>query len=214
MNIKLENRQIAVYTALLLAVIMLFLPGTDRNRYSFKPGELAASILAGEDQVSAADLADWIIQGRSDLLIVDIRSEADFEKGSIKSSLNIPLAKLLERSTIDTELPESKTVVLYSNGDSHSHQAWLILKAAGVNAYVLQGGFNRWTEVVLNPGSPADSSDDEVLKYEAAKSVAGAFGSTGSVLESKGNVKSNNASIIPPVKSGTPPKKKKLASCG
>jgi len=214
MKIKLENRQVAVYTAVILAVIMLFLPGSSRNRYSFKPEDLAAAINAGEDQIAPGDLAAMLIQGKGDLLLVDIRSEEDFTKGAIKGAVNIPLAKLLQRATIDAELPEIKTIILYSNGDTHAHQAWLVLKAAGVNAYVLQGGYNGWVESVLNPVKPAGDSDDEMLKYETAKSIAASFGGSGAVKEQDTSAKSGNTGATPAVKPIIQPKKKKLGGCG
>lgn len=214
MYIKLENRQVAVFTAVILAVIMLFLPGSSRSRYSFRPEELAAAINAGEDQITAADLSEWLIQGKSDLLLVDTRSETDYAKGSIKGSVNIPLAKLLERSTIDTELPETKTIVIYSNGDSHAHQAWLVLRTAGVNSYVLQGGYNGWVSAILNPAKPADSSDDEILKYEAAMSLAASFGGTGAVKTQDNLSKKENQGGAPVLKPAIQPKKKKLSGCG
>ena len=214
MKMKLENRQIAVYTALILAFIMLFLPGSSSNRYMFKPEELAASIIAGEDQVRSSDLAEWLIQGRSDLYLIDIRNEEDFTKGAIKSAVNIPLSRLLERSTIDTEIPGYKTVILYSNGNTNAHQAWLVLKTAGVSAYVLQGGYNGWVETVLSPSKTAGNTDDEILKYETAKAVAGAFGSTGSVSEADNEEVSDKGDSKTPIKPLIKPKKKKLAGCG
>ena len=72
-------------------------------------------------------------------MIIDIRSEEDFSKGAIKNAVNIPLQKLLKKETLNSEFNVPKTVVLYSNGNSHAHQAWLVLKSAGVDALVLQG---------------------------------------------------------------------------
>lgn len=211
MKIKITGKILAAYTALILAVIMLFLPGSDSRQYSFKPEELADAITSGEDAITPAELSEWIIKGRTDLMIIDIRGEEDFAKGSIKGALNIPLKQLLLRETIDSQFNQGKTVVLYSNGNTHAHQAWLVLKAAGVNALVLQGGYNAWVETILNPAKPSESSDDEILKYNTALSVAKNFGSQGEIksdnaTETKSNTNANKPAALP--------KKKKLAGCG
>ncbi|HOV09900.1 MAG TPA: rhodanese-like domain-containing protein [Spirochaetota bacterium] len=210
MKIKITGKLLAAYTAMILAVIMLFLPGSDTRKFSFKPEDLAAAIASGDDAITASTLSEWIIQGKSDLMIIDIRSEEDFSKGAIKNAVNIPLQKLLKKETLNSEFNVPKTVVLYSNGNSHAHQAWLVLKSAGVDALVLQGGYNAWVETILNPSKPVAMEDDEVLKYNAALSVAKFFGSAGEIKESSA---SENKSA-PVNKPAAQPKKKKLAGCG
>ena len=122
---KLENKQIGVLVAAILAIIMLFLPGTDQSKYSFKPEALAKSISESEDQLSPRELSEWIIEGRKDYQLIDIRKKAEFKKGQINGALNIPLKKLLLKKTIEQELGDKLTVI-YSNGNSHAHQAWLV----------------------------------------------------------------------------------------
>ncbi|HPX91314.1 MAG TPA: rhodanese-like domain-containing protein, partial [Spirochaetota bacterium] len=129
MKIKITGKLLAAYTAMILAVIMLFLPGSDTRKFSFKPEDLAAAIASGDDAITASTLSEWIIQGKSDLMIIDIRSEEDFSKGAIKNAVNIPLQKLLKKETLNSEFNVPKTVVLYSNGNSHAHQAWRVLKS-------------------------------------------------------------------------------------
>ena len=165
MNIHLENRQIAVLVALVLALVMLFLPGSSSTKYAFDPETVAQAINEKEDQISPEELSQWIIEGQEVFDIIDIRPEVDFARGNIKGSINIPLKKLLLRETIDTELSDEGTTVIYSNGNSHGHQAWLVLKAAGKDALVLEGGFNGWTTRILNPQPPQTPSDDEILRY-------------------------------------------------
>jgi rhodanese-related sulfurtransferase len=177
MHLKLENRQIAVFAVLIIAVIMLFLPGQDKKRFSFNPEVLAGTIEEGKDQVSPFELSKWIIAGKNDFKLVDIRSELEYKSGHIKGAVGIPMSRLLKRSTIDSEFADGKMVIVYSNGSSHAAQVWMVLKSAGVEAYVLEGGYNFWNETVLNPKEPLPgSSDDEVLKYQALKSVADHFG--------------------------------------
>ncbi len=173
---RLEGKQIGVLVALILGVIMVMLPAGDNRRYSFEPSELADMIKGNSDQIDPVTLSEWIIEGRRDYLLVDIRAEEKFAAGSIKGAENIPMEKLLLKDTIDT-LPEDKLVVIYSNGVSHSSQAWLILKSAGFDAYVLEGGYNYWMKVVMNPEAPkGELSDDEILRYKARVAVSNYLG--------------------------------------
>lgn len=173
---KLEGKQIGVLIALILGVIMVMLPAGDDRRYSFDPTELSAMIEQNSDQLDPITLSEWIIEERRDYLLIDIRPEEQFAKGSIKGAENIPMEKLLLKDTIDT-LPEEKLIVIYSNGVSHSSQAWLILKSAGMDAFMLEGGYNHWMKVVMNPEAPkGELSDDEILRYKTRVAVSNYLG--------------------------------------
>ncbi|MFC1669863.1 rhodanese-like domain-containing protein [Spirochaetota bacterium] len=208
MKLKLEKKQIGVFTAILIGLFMLLLPGQDKKRYTFKPELLAKTISQAKDQVRPEELSQWIIEGKNDFQLIDIRTKKEFDSGHIKKAQNIPLDKLLKRETIEQKLSDSKIIILYSNGNSHAHQAWLVLKTSGVDCYVLEGGYNYWNKVILNPAGPKNFSDDEILKYKGRVSVAKYFGgSTG-----KGNV---NQMKKGPVKKRVfkKRKKKKLEGC-
>lgn len=173
---KLQGKQIGILIALLLAVIILFLHGQDNRKYRFDPGAIARNIEEKEDHIDPTTLSQWIIEGRRDYQLIDIRPPGAFAKGHIDGAENIPLAQLLQRDTID-ELPGDKLVIIYSNGSSHAAQAWLVLKTAGFDSYMLEGGFNYWNKVIMNPTAPsADAPDDEILRYKTRLAVKNYFG--------------------------------------
>lgn len=215
MKLKLENRQIGVFAVLIIATIMLFLPGQDKTRYAFNPDAIAGIIKDGKEHVSPADLSQWIIQGKNDFTLVDIRTKEEYNSGHIKGAKNIPLDILLKRSTIESEFVDGKMALLYSNGTSHASQAWLVLKTAGVDCSVLEGGYNYWNEAILNPKAPAPgAADDEVLKYQASQSIAAYFGSDPSPKKTidTGKGKGDNTPPQTPVKKEGK-KKNKLKGC-
>ena len=45
--------------------------------------DVAQAAARQDDRVSAHELATWLIEGRGDFKLVDVRMPADFEKGSI-----------------------------------------------------------------------------------------------------------------------------------
>ena len=57
--------------------------------------DVAQAAARQDDRVSAHELATWLIEGRGDFKLVDVRMPADFENGSIDDAENIPIAELV-----------------------------------------------------------------------------------------------------------------------
>lgn len=179
-KLELNFKQIGLIIVLTLGALMLLLPDSDANQYSFKPETIAELIDSGADQISPEELSRWIIKGKNHYQLIDIRSEDEYGVATIKGAVNIPLERLLKKDTIQNELSDSQMVVIFSNGNSHAHQAWLVLSAAGKNVYVLEGGFNAWAQKVLAPKISKDPSDDEIMSYLTLKAVSQFLGGGGS----------------------------------
>jgi rhodanese-related sulfurtransferase len=206
--ITLKGKQIGVLVALVLGMIMLGLPARPGESYQFDPVELGRMITERADQLAPSDLAQWIVEQQGDYQLIDIRSAQEFQAGHIPGAAGMPLAELLQPAALRA-LANGKTIVLYGNGQSHAAQAWLVLKAAGVDALVLEGGLNAWNRDVLNPQPPpAGGGDDEILRYNNAAATAGFF--------SGGNAAPTAAApAAKPSASGfkAPVKKKKIKGC-
>lgn len=207
---KIFNKQLGISTALILGIIMIFLPGQDESKYRFDPEELSKMIVEGEDQISPETISEWIIEGRADFRLIDIRTEKEHNEGHIKNSENIVLKDILKKNKIEELSEDSKAIVIYSNGNSHAFQAWIILKSAGIDVYVLEGGMNYWNRMILNPEKPTTlSSDDEILIYRTKAAIAGYFGGgTGAGTANSTVIKKKKTFKKKPKK-----KKKKLEGC-
>lgn len=131
---------------------------------------IARDLIHNKDQVSADDLADWIIQGRKDFLLVDVRSQDDFNNGHIDTAENMPLTYLVERRTLE-QLPRDRLLVLYSNGTDHAGQAAVMLRLAGLKAYALGGGYNFWQQRILNPDLNL-VSEEQAAEVEKRRAIA------------------------------------------
>jgi len=210
---KLENKQIGIFVALIAGVMLLVVSGTGSPKYNFKPEEIAKAIAGNEDHMSSDKLSQWIIEGKSDYRLIDIRSAEDFKKGSIKTAQNIPFTELLSAKTIDREFTDEKTIVLYSNGDSHASQAWMILKTAGKEVMVLTGGYNGWVESILNPKMSQKATDDEILKYRAANSIASFFGGSAEISSGGSSDKKVSDGESGETKKSPAKKKGKVGGC-
>ncbi|MBN1821348.1 MAG: rhodanese-like domain-containing protein, partial [Prolixibacteraceae bacterium] len=121
--------------------------------------------------ITTDQVANMIIQGDPSLMLVDVRSEEDFQKYSIQQSLNIPLENLLNEDNLSYfGIPGTK-VVFVSEDDIKADQAWVLTKRLGFSStYVMKGGMNQWVETIIEPKRPAESaSNSEFEIYQSRK---------------------------------------------
>jgi rhodanese-related sulfurtransferase len=154
--------------------------------------QLAQAIVHGQDQVDADKLADWIIKGKQDFVLLDVRPQSEFTAGHVASAQSVPLTYLVEPRTL-ARLPKDRKLILYSNGNRKASQAAVMLRLAGLHAYSLLGGYEFWTQRVLHPTLPANAGDDEVLKFQKQQAVACYF---------SGNYKGGTGEAAPPTNAG------------
>lgn len=133
--------------------------------------DVAQAAARQDDRVSAHDLATWLIEGRGDFQIIDVRMPADFEKGHIGDAQNIPLAELVTDTAIGA-LPMDRKVIVYSNGSENAAKATVLLRLAGINAHLLTGGYNAWQAKILNPEISAEALDGESLATAEQRAYA------------------------------------------
>ena len=124
-----------------------------RSRYA-SPGSESAllqTIAHGGDHMGSMELADRLLRGDTDLLLVDIRTPAEYAEFHIRSAVNIQLPELPE----SLHLYRNKgMVVLYSNGMTHAAQARDALARLGFqNVYILTDGLQGFIETCLKPVS-------------------------------------------------------------
>lgn len=141
------------------------------SRTTIDTKDLALRAAKGADSVQATDLANWIIQGRNDFKLVDLRAEKDFATYHIPSAENVPLASL----TPDFAAHNEK-IILCSGDGAEAAKAWFLLEAQGYRfVYSLDGGMRSWQDTVLYPrrviGADAAASD---IQAQVAKYFGGA----------------------------------------
>ncbi len=138
------------------------------------PNELARIVQTETDHVSVEELADWIIQGKTDFRLIDLRSDTEFAAYHIPDAENVAITALM-----DYGLLRNEKIVLYSGGGIHSAQAWFLLKARDYRGvYLLRGGLDEWKERILFPRIPRDTSPDQIAAFEKMKQVSTFFGGT------------------------------------
>lgn len=101
---------------------------------------LLESIDQAQDHIEPEELADRILSGEKDLILVDVRPYSEFAQFHLRGALNVPLKDLHQSLA-----PYRKvgTIVLYSNGMTHPAQARDSLYRMGFrNVYILTDGLD------------------------------------------------------------------------
>jgi len=100
-------------------------------------GFVAAGVLRGDQ--AQVHLGDILQDGRTNsVVLLDVRTKPEFERGAIPQAQNIPLEVLRERLT---ELPKDKRIVAYCQVGQRGYMAARLLRQKGFDAVNLSGGY-------------------------------------------------------------------------
>lgn len=120
-------------------------------------------------QIAPAELFKTVYNQNINLVMLDVRPEADYNLYHIKGAINVPLDKLARIiPDLLTEPPANSVFVLMSNDEAAATEAWKQLVAASVpNVYILEGGINNWIAFFgENEGfESASSTSEDQLGY-------------------------------------------------
>ena len=140
--------------------VVLFASGITVAALSAKgppPRRLSYAVEAGAHRaVAPAELARWIIEGRRDFTVVDLRSPSDFEMGHIRTAVNCghchvnrqdgpgPKAELAG-NFVDL----SKKLIVYTETGTERLELPRVL-ARNPNLFLLKGGWQGWKTDILS----------------------------------------------------------------
>jgi rhodanese-related sulfurtransferase len=166
---RLTTNQRLAALALLLGVVAIAARPARGGRSTIDSREMAALMARGVDRVQPRALAGWIIQGRADYRLIDLRDAAAFAAGvRIPSAENIPVSALP-----DAVLPPDERVLLVADDEARAAQAWFLLTAQGHRGVaIVRGGLRGWAEDVLYPNVDGTSAADRA----ALEAVSAHFG--------------------------------------
>ena len=112
---------------------------------------LMEAIERGEDHMEPEELAERLVAGDTSLLVVDVRTPAEFEQFHLPGAFNIPLSQLADSLQ---SYKNTGWIVLYSNGMTHPAQARDALARAGFsNVSILTDGLEGFLKRCLKPVS-------------------------------------------------------------
>ncbi len=121
--------------------------------------QLLGKIQKAEDHIEPEDYARAVVARKLNIIAVDLRTAAEFEKYHIPGAANIQLGNLFPKIN---RYKDYDLIVLYSNGMTHAGQAWMALKLAGFkNVYILSDGLTGLFERCLKPAALRTEKLDE-----------------------------------------------------
>jgi len=203
--VKTEYKLLAAILIILSGGLVL-LPKYEKNE-GIKPETFLLNAMSTERYLSTDKLAERLIDQDPMVLLIDVRTKKEFDKFALPNAVNIPLADLLKPDNDGYLNQDIFDVVLYSNDNYFSNQAWLICNRLGYkNLHVLDGGLNKWFNTIINPPQPKETASKRAFDlYNFRKSAAMYFG-VGNTMSNK--AKKNPRKIV------LTKKKKKVAEGG
>jgi rhodanese-related sulfurtransferase len=171
--VKLPIRKRVGILAIILGFIAIFAGSPyDRSTTRVNVKELTTVSVKEDHSINADDLADWIIKGKYDYRLVDLRNPEVYSEYNIPGSENIPI-----RNLIESDLMRNEKIILYSDDETVAAQAWFILKADKFKSvYILEGGLNSWKDDVLFPKLSTDPTKEQLVLFEKKKEISKFFG--------------------------------------
>lgn len=103
----------------------------------------------------------------NDPFILDIRSAADYAKGHVKGSVNIPFATVFKAENV-AKLPTDKQIVVVCYTGHTASMTGFYLSAMGYNSLAMKWGIMGWTKSDVPLGTvkrfPAEQKDYAIVK--------------------------------------------------
>ena len=168
--------------AIILGVLAVFI-GNPQDNTTTSVNIKALSMTASDNinSVTVQELSNWIIQGKMDYRLVDLRTEADYDEYNIPSSECVSINSLTK-----SELMRNEKIILYSDDDIIASQAWFILKSDGYKSVsILKKGMEAWKNEIVFPSCNCGEHSTPELKQlhdkkaEVAKFFGGALQTDG-----------------------------------
>ncbi len=147
--------------AVLAGGLFMLNPADRANATVADEKALMQKVEQAQDHIEPEELADRLMSGEPDLVVIDLRPAEEFNAFHIRGAIKVPLTQL--PATLQS-YKNKGVIVLYSNGMTHPAQARDSLQRQGFdNVYMLTDGLKGFRDRCLKPASlraePLTASD-------------------------------------------------------
>lgn len=167
--------------ALVLGAVGVLLVGqpTTADRWTKIAAEKEALLAERAVQISPAELLTTMHDHKLNLVMLDVRDEADYNLYHVADAQNISLTDVPGMVPELRLEPQNTVVVVMSNDEIAATEAWKILQAESVpNVYILEGGVNNWLDTFASEENgilAIPASGEDRLRYTFAAALGGAY---------------------------------------
>ena len=169
-----KARYIGAGVLVLLAVVIAVIgQPTTNDRWATMESEKQPLLDQRVYQISPPELLHTMHEHKLNLVMIDVRQEADYNIFHLLDAEHIPLGEISNHIHDFIALPSNTVFVVMSNDETAATEAWKSLIAESVpNVYILDGGINNWLSYYGTPyeedfcaGEKENFADDE-LRYD------------------------------------------------
>ena len=175
---KTPKLQIAGAGALVAAAVGLIAIGqpTLEDRWEWIADQKLPLLEERQVQIHPGELADLMKNDRINLVMLDLRDEADFNLFHLKDVKSVKTEQLASLAKAFKNEPGNTVFVLMSNDEQRATEGWKILAVKGIpNIYLLEGGINNWLNVYEHDGHekcpPNVATADDALQHVFAAAI-------------------------------------------
>lgn len=124
-------------------------------------GFVAENILANRMDVITPE--DYLVYDKSNTILVDVRSEIEYNNGHIDGSINIPVDSLRDRLN---ELDKAKEIIAYCQVGLRGYIASRILSQNGFKVKNITGGYKSALNSDFTTTTPKDSNQRQIIDQD------------------------------------------------
>lgn len=160
-----------------LAVILIGQP-TNADRWSSLSTTKQAVLDQREVQIHPGELLTTMGDRKLNLIMLDVRSEADYNLFHIEGARHITPDDLASLKKQFQYMPSNTVYVVMSNDENSATKAWKFLVAESLpNVYILEGGVNNWLSTFGTGASymTACEGGQDQLRFEFPSALGAAY---------------------------------------
>lgn len=162
----------AAIFVLMAGIIAIKGQPTPADRWESIAPEKEAALEARQYQIHPGELLDTMHNHKLNLIMLDVRSEADYNLFHLLDAEHVTPAEIPAHIDEYIAQPANTIFVVMSNDETAATEAWKLMVAESVpNVYILEGGINNWLDTFATEfegeycAGEIKAGDDE-LRYQ------------------------------------------------
>ncbi len=162
-----------------LLLLLLVVPGfifshRPLQYYPVSEQEILEEVLAMKDALTPGEVRKALRSGDPSVVLVDLRTPAEYVIGHLGGAVNIPVFDLLQKENLKMFGDTTKTFVLYADNEVNGCGPWMLLRQLGYdNVKVMLGGYDFYITGKPMPKEIEGKCYDEHPRYDYASFFKG-----------------------------------------